>query len=128
MERLVMPYRVLLVDDAPAVREALRWALEDELDLVIVGEAGDGAEALRRGRRPPARPGHSRYRAAGYRWLRGGPRAQGGAAITAHPLSLRPRGRRRAVVRRAGRWDGFVEKGGAHPALLSEMRRVLACG
>ena len=48
MGLLVMPYRVLLVDDAPAVREALRWALEDDPDLVIVGEAGDGAEALRR--------------------------------------------------------------------------------
>jgi DNA-binding NarL/FixJ family response regulator len=41
-----LPYRVLLVDDVPEVREALRWALETELDLVVVGEAGTGADAL----------------------------------------------------------------------------------
>ena len=41
-----VPYRVLLVDDVPEVREALRWALETESDLVVVGEAGTGADAL----------------------------------------------------------------------------------
>jgi DNA-binding NarL/FixJ family response regulator len=46
MNNYVKPRRVLVVDDAPAVREALRWALEDEVDLPIVGEAGDGLEAL----------------------------------------------------------------------------------
>lgn len=40
-------HRILLVDDAPSVREALRWALESEDDLCIVGEAATGAEALR---------------------------------------------------------------------------------
>jgi DNA-binding NarL/FixJ family response regulator len=39
-------YRVLIVDDAPEVREALRYALEDEGDLVVVGGAGAGDEAL----------------------------------------------------------------------------------
>jgi CheY-like chemotaxis protein len=43
---LPLPYRVLIVDDVPAVREALRWALENEPDLVVVGEAGTGADAL----------------------------------------------------------------------------------
>jgi len=41
-----MPYRVLLVDDVPAVREALRWALEEAGDFEVVGEAGDGEAAL----------------------------------------------------------------------------------
>jgi CheY-like chemotaxis protein len=41
-----LPYRVLFVDDVPEVREASQWALETELDLVVVGEAGTGADAL----------------------------------------------------------------------------------
>lgn len=40
------PFRVLIVDDAASVREALRWALEGEGDLEVVGEAGDGASAV----------------------------------------------------------------------------------
>jgi CheY-like chemotaxis protein len=40
------PIRILLVDDAPSVREALRWAFEDEANLLIVGEAGDGPCAI----------------------------------------------------------------------------------
>ncbi len=39
-------YRILIVDDASAVREALRWAFEHEPGLCVVGEAGDGAEAV----------------------------------------------------------------------------------
>jgi DNA-binding NarL/FixJ family response regulator len=40
------PLRIVLVDDAPSVREALRWAFEDEADLALVGEAADGSHAL----------------------------------------------------------------------------------
>lgn len=40
------PYRILIVDDAPTVREGLRWLLENEPDLEVVGEACDGLEAL----------------------------------------------------------------------------------
>ena len=40
------PYRILLVADAPAVCEALRWAFENESDLLVVGEASDGIEAI----------------------------------------------------------------------------------
>jgi NarL family two-component system response regulator LiaR len=39
--------RVLLVDDHAVVREGLRTYLELQADLVVVGEAADGAEAVR---------------------------------------------------------------------------------
>lgn len=39
--------RVLIADDHLIVREGLRLILETEEDFALVGEAGDGAEALR---------------------------------------------------------------------------------
>jgi two-component system response regulator EvgA len=50
MDTRGMSYRVLIVDDVPAVRESLRWLLEDERDLTVVGEAGDGVQAIQRAR------------------------------------------------------------------------------
>jgi DNA-binding NarL/FixJ family response regulator len=38
--------RILLVDDHPLVRRALRDILEKESDLHVVGEAGDGQQAI----------------------------------------------------------------------------------
>lgn len=38
--------RILLVDDHTAIRQALRMMLESEADMVVVGEAGDGAEGV----------------------------------------------------------------------------------
>lgn len=40
------PAKVLIVDAMPAVREAMRWRIEDEVDLTVVGEASNGREAL----------------------------------------------------------------------------------
>ena len=39
-------HRVLLVDDHTILREGVRALLHDEPDLAVVGEAGDGQEAL----------------------------------------------------------------------------------
>ncbi|WP_419993612.1 response regulator [Streptomyces boninensis] len=41
------PLRVVLVDDQPLVRTALQMVIADAADLEVVGEAGDGAEAIR---------------------------------------------------------------------------------
>jgi DNA-binding NarL/FixJ family response regulator len=41
------PIRILLVDDQPLLRQGFRLVLAAEEDLEVVGEAGDGAEAVR---------------------------------------------------------------------------------
>lgn len=41
-----MPSRVMIVDDDPLIRTGLRLMLETAQDLSVVGEAGDGAEAV----------------------------------------------------------------------------------
>jgi DNA-binding NarL/FixJ family response regulator len=40
------PYRILIVDDAPAVRESLSWLLLDQPGIAVVGNAEDGATAM----------------------------------------------------------------------------------
>ncbi len=42
-----MTVRVVIVDDQPLVRAGFRMILAAQPDLCVVGEAGDGAEALR---------------------------------------------------------------------------------
>ncbi len=46
-----MPVRVLLVDDQALVRAGFRMILDAEDDIDIVGEAGDGLEAIEAVRR-----------------------------------------------------------------------------
>jgi DNA-binding NarL/FixJ family response regulator len=43
--------RVLLADDQPLVRTGFRMILESEPDIDVVGEAGDGSDAVRQARR-----------------------------------------------------------------------------
>jgi DNA-binding NarL/FixJ family response regulator len=38
--------RILIADDHPMMREALKTALEDEKDLIVIGEASNGLEAI----------------------------------------------------------------------------------
>jgi NarL family two-component system response regulator LiaR len=42
-----MPIRILITDDHQVVRQGLRMFLSDDPDMEVVGEAADGAEALR---------------------------------------------------------------------------------
>ena len=46
-----MTITVLIADDQPLMRSALRTCLEAEPDLAVVGEAADGAETVRMARR-----------------------------------------------------------------------------
>jgi len=45
---------VIIVDDTPRQRDGFRLLLESQKDLTVVGEAGDGAQALALARRIPA--------------------------------------------------------------------------
>jgi DNA-binding NarL/FixJ family response regulator len=42
-----MTIRVLLTDDQPLIRTGFRMILEETADIEVIGEAGDGAEAVR---------------------------------------------------------------------------------
>jgi DNA-binding NarL/FixJ family response regulator len=42
------PIRLLIADDHPVVRDGLRGLFDDDPDFVVVGEAGNGAEAVAR--------------------------------------------------------------------------------
>lgn len=44
------PIRILLVDDQDLIRVGFRLVLEAEPDMIVVGEAGDGDEAVARAR------------------------------------------------------------------------------
>ena len=40
------PIQIVIVDDHPLFRRGIRWSLENEHDLLVVGEAGDGQSAI----------------------------------------------------------------------------------
>lgn len=125
MESQTTPYRVLIADDVPAVREALRWALEDERDLAVVGEACNGVEALELcvALAPdvvildielPRLDGYSVARS-----LKASSRPPAVVFLSVHsdPVS-RQRG-----LEAGG--DGFVEKGKGWMMLIAQLRKVL---
>ena len=43
----VTKLRILIVDDHALVREGLKRLIHEQPDMLVVGEAGDGHEALR---------------------------------------------------------------------------------
>jgi len=47
MDRRSQPIRIVIADDHPIFRDGLRRLLEAEPDLKVVGEASDGAEAVK---------------------------------------------------------------------------------
>ena len=125
MESDPAPYRVLIVDDAPEVREALRWALEDEQDLMVVGEAGTGTDGLTCAVELapdivildielPTLDGYAVTRA-----LKASAHPPIIVFLTVHSDLL---SRRRAAE--AGS-DGFADKGAGWPALIAEVHRAL---
>jgi pilus assembly protein CpaE len=119
------PYRVLIVDDLPEVREALRWALENESDLMVVAEAATGVEALRcvtafmpdvviLDIRLPTLDGFA---------VTHTPKASARLSVVVFlTVHSDPLSRQRAGA--AGS-DGFAEKGAGWPALIAEVRCAL---
>ncbi len=121
-----MLHRVLIVDRTPRVREALRWALENEPDLAVVGEAGDGASARDRAAELapdlvlldialPDLDGHGVARA-----LKALPRPPVVICLATHDDTAA-----RAHATAEG-GDGFAGKSGGWPSLIAEVRRALA--
>src|ERR1700677_953292 len=49
-KRAARKIRLLLVDDHALVRRAFRRVIEDDPDITVVGEAGDGAQAIKMAR------------------------------------------------------------------------------
>jgi DNA-binding NarL/FixJ family response regulator len=120
------PYTVLIVDDVPVVREALRWIIEDEADLTVIGEAGDGLEAVRLAAEllpevvilDVELPRQDGYTVA--RQLKGMPQPPVIVFLTVHADLL---SRQRAFEAGA---DAFAEKGRGWLSLIDQIHLALA--
>ncbi|HLF28730.1 MAG TPA: response regulator transcription factor [Anaerolineae bacterium] len=121
-----IPHRILIVDDVPSVREALRWLLDNEPDLEVVGEAGDGAQALERATllapdvvildiELPDLDGYAVTRS-----LKRLPRPPLVILLSVHGDGLS-----RQQGADAGS-DGFIEKGTDWPQIVAQIRQALA--
>jgi DNA-binding NarL/FixJ family response regulator len=119
------PYRILIVDDAPSVREGLRWLLENEPNLQVVGEAANGLEALRSA---AALMPDLLILDIEMPYLDGLEVAQAIKAALEPPkilfVSINGDVLMREQARIAG-GDGFVEKGEGWPALIAQLRAIL---
>jgi NarL family two-component system response regulator LiaR len=118
-------YRILIVDDIPTVREGLRWLFENEPEFTIIGEAGDGREAVRQATELapdlvildielPLLDGFEVTQS-----LKTLPRPPSVVLLSIH---CDPDSQRRGAE--AG-CDGFVEKSVGWPQLLATVRQVL---
>jgi DNA-binding NarL/FixJ family response regulator len=120
------PYRVLLADDAAAVREGLRWLLENEPELLVIGEAATGLEAVRQAAvlRPDVvildieMPAMSGFEVA--RSLKALPTPPRIFFLSVH---TDPAIRAQALATGA---DGFIEKSAGGVALLLTLKEALA--
>ena len=122
---MTKPHRILIVDDASAVRESLGWLLLDEPGLSVVGGAADGAEAMRLAHslHPDLvildieLPDTDGFQVA--RELKALPRPPLVVLLSIHSDDLsRQRGAEAGC-------DAFVEKGLGWPRLLSVLQEVL---
>jgi pilus assembly protein CpaE len=117
-------FRVLIVDNAPAVRQALCWLLDDTPGFHVVGEAADGETAV-------ARTTHFKPdivildihlpRLNGYEVARILKQMERPPRILFLTGSTAAESRRRAM---AAGGDAFVEKGEGWPALIEELERL----
>jgi DNA-binding NarL/FixJ family response regulator len=118
-------YRVLIADDAPAVRQALAWVLADVPELEIVGEAADGIETLACARETKPHlvildiqmPQLDGYAVA--RKLKQDESPPRILFLTGHSDSQGPE-----KARLAG-GDGYIEKSKGWLALIEQIRQVL---
>jgi DNA-binding NarL/FixJ family response regulator len=126
MVERTIPIRILLVDDAAPVREAMRWAFEDEADLTVIGEAGDGKQALALAESLAPDvvildielPEFDGYAVASA--LKAAPMPPVIVFLSVHSDAA---SRRRAA---AAGGDSFVEKGRGWPALITQIRILFA--
>jgi DNA-binding NarL/FixJ family response regulator len=122
---MTRPYRILIVDDAPAVRESLAWLLLDQPGFAVVGDAADGSAAMHQARDLDPElvildielPDTDGFNVT--RQLKALPRPPLVVLLSIHSDDL---SRQRGV--QAG-CDAFVEKGLGWPGLLAVLQKIL---